>query len=281
MKRILFVDDEQDVLDGLQNFLRKQRREWEMVFASNADAALSQLAAGSFDVVVTDVRMPGMDGVAFLHIVREKYPSVARIVLSGHAHRESVFRSMPVAHQYLSKPCDAEHLRTVIDRVCKLQSLLHGEDVRRLVGRVDRLPSLPQSYSELTDALARPEVGIAQLVRIVETDPAMSAKVLQLVNSAYFGLAHRTASIFEAVRYLGVELLKGLALTSDVFAALEAKPIRGFSFATLQRHSLLTAQLAHRLMPDQSRREESRSEVIGRLRSLPGPGQCAMSTKRE
>jgi HD-like signal output (HDOD) protein len=257
MKRILFVDDEQNVLDGLQNLLRKQRREWDMVFVLSADAALRELAAGPFDVVITDMRMPAVDGAAFLHLVKEQYPSVARIVLSGHAQMDAVMRAMPVAHQYLSKPCDADHLRTTIDRVCNLQSLLHDESIRRLAGKVQRLPSLPRSYSELTVALARPEVGLAQLVGIVETDPAMSTKVLQIVNSAYFGLPRRTCSIFDAVRYLGVELLKGLAITSHVFAALEAKPIRGFSFDTLQQHSLLTARLARRLIIDQSRAEEA------------------------
>jgi HD-like signal output (HDOD) protein/CheY-like chemotaxis protein len=257
MKRILFVDDEQHVLDGLQDLLRKHRREWDMVFVLAADAALRELAGGTFDVVITDMRMPGQDGAAFLQVVKDKYPSVARIVLSGQAQRESIMRAMPVAHQYLSKPCDADHLRAVIDRVCNLQSLLHDDNIRRLAGKVQRLPSLPRCYTQLTQALSQPNVGLAQLVDIVETDPAMSTKVLQLVNSAYFGLPRRTSSILEAVRYLGVELLKGLALTSHVFAALEAKPIRGFSFDQLQQHSLLTARLARRLMPEPSRAEEA------------------------
>jgi HD-like signal output (HDOD) protein len=257
MKRILFVDDDQNVLDGLQNLLRKQRREWEMVFVLTAAEALLQLETGSFDVVMTDMRMPVMDGAAFLEVVKEKYPSVARIVLSGQAQREAVMRAVPVAHQYISKPCDADQLRTVIDRVCNLQSFIHDEKVRRVIGRVDRLPSLPRSYTELTQALARPDVGLAQLVAIVETDPAMSAKVLQLVNSAYFGLAQRTSSIFDAVRYLGVELLKGLALMSNVFTSIESNAIRGFSFSKLQQHSLLTARLAQRIIVDQKRREEA------------------------
>jgi HD-like signal output (HDOD) protein len=257
MKRILFVDDDQNVLDGVQNLLRRQRREWDMAFVLTAGAALREMETATFDVVITDMRMPVMDGAAFLEVVKEKHPSVARIVLSGQARREAVMRAVPVAHQYISKPCDADHLRTVIDRVCNLQSLLRDEKIRQVIGRVDRLPSLPRSYSELTQALARPDVGLAQLVAIVETDPAMSAKVLQLVNSAYFGLAQRTSSIFDAIRYLGVDLLKGLALTSNVFAAIEAKTIRGFSFSKLQQHSLLTARLAQRLIVDQKRREEA------------------------
>jgi DNA-binding NtrC family response regulator len=168
-KRILFVDDDQNVLDGLQNLLRKQRREWDMAFVLTPAAGLQAMESASFDVVVTDMRMPVMDGAAFLEVVKERFPSVARIVLSGQAQREAVMRAVPVAHQYVSKPCDADQLRTIIDRVCNLQSLLHDERIRQVIGRVDRLPSLPRSYSELTQALARPDVGLAQLVAIVET----------------------------------------------------------------------------------------------------------------
>jgi len=116
VKRILFVDDDESVLDALRNILRKRRNEWDMVFSIGAKAALTELAKAPFDVVVTDMRMPGMDGAALLTHVRDHYPGTARIVLSGHAERDAIVRALPVTHQFLNKPCDAVTLRSVVER---------------------------------------------------------------------------------------------------------------------------------------------------------------------
>lgn len=250
MKRILFVDDEPHVLSSLQNLLRKQRHEWDMVFALGGDAAIEQLRKTPFDVVVSDMRMPGMDGAALLGYVQAEYPGVARIVLTGHAEQEAMIRALPVAHQFLSKPCDAEVIKRVIERTCALQALLHDEAIRKIVGRLDKLPSVPKCYLELTNAVTRPDAGVSAVASIVEQDPAMAAKVLQLVNSGYFGLSARITSIQQAVVYLGLELIQGLALTAHVFGAFNGASTRGLDLDGLQQHSLVTARLAKRLVPD-------------------------------
>jgi putative nucleotidyltransferase with HDIG domain len=243
LKRILFVDDEVNVLDGLRNVLRKQRREWDMVFAHGAEAALAEFEKAPFDVIVSDMRMPGMDGAQLLQTVKDRYPGTARIVLSGHAEHEAVMRTLPVAHQYLSKPCDEEQLRSVITRTCNLHSLLQDDTIRQVLSHFDALPSAPQVYWEITAAANRPNTSLRDISTIVERDPALVAKVLQLVNSAYFGLAHRLTSIAQAVQYLGLDLIKGLALTDRVFAGATVK-CEYFSVETLQKHSLLTARVA-------------------------------------
>lgn len=250
LKRILFVDDEPAVLEGLRNLLRKQRRVWKMTFALGGKAALEELAQAPFDVVVSDMRMPGMDGAELLRRVKELYPGVARVVLSGHADQEMVARALPVAQQYLSKPCDGEVLRGVIDRVCQLQSLVAGTAVRDIVGRLDKLPSIPETYGLLTKTIEDPSARTDEIARIVQRDPAMSAKVLQLVNSAYFGLSRPLSSVAQAISYLGLDLLKGLAITLNVFAATEKRPPPGLSFEKIQQTSIMTARIAKMMVPD-------------------------------
>jgi HD-like signal output (HDOD) protein/CheY-like chemotaxis protein len=246
-KRILFVDDDQMVLQGLQMALRRQRHRWDMVFVGSGAAALDELKRSPCDVVVSDMRMPGMDGPALLQRVKEDHPGAARLVLSGQAQRESLVRVMAVAHQFLDKPCRPERLVTALERALELQVLLADEGIRGAVAGLDRLPSLPRSYLELTAAAADPHSGVADLSRIVESDTAMSAKVLQLVNSAYFGLQQPMANVAEAVCFLGAELLKGLTLTAQLFMTMEGmRPIPGFSPAELQQHSLQAARLARR-----------------------------------
>lgn len=257
MKRILFVDDEPQILDGLRDLLRKQRKQWDMVFALGGEAALAELDRGRFDVVVSDMRMPGMDGAALLQKIKEQYPTTARIILSGHAEREAVVNALPVAHQFLSKPCDAGVLRTVVERACGLQALLQDDNVRSVIGKVDRLPSAPRTYWALTQAATRPEVGVADLAKIVEQDPAMATKVLQLVNSSYFGLAQRQTSVQQAVAYLGVELLKALTLTAHVFVSAATAGVLELSLDVLQQHSMLAARIAKRLLADKKRAAEA------------------------
>jgi HD-like signal output (HDOD) protein len=261
LKRILFVDDEANVLDGLRNVLRKHRREWDMVFASGGEEALAEFEKAPFDVIVSDMRMPRMDGAQLLQAVKERYPSAARIVLSGHADREAVMRTLPVAHQYLGKPCDEAQLRSVITRTCNLHSLLHDDTIRRVLSRFDALPSAPQVYWDITTAANRPNTTLRDISAIVERDPALVAKLLQLVNSAYFGLAHRLTSIDQAVQYLGLDLIKGLALTDRVFAGAPVN-CQHFSVDALQKHSLLTARIAKKATADAAKADEVFSAAI-------------------
>ena len=113
LKRILFVDDDQAVLAGLENVLHRDRKRWAMVFALGSESALAQLALQPFDMVVTDMRMPGMDGMALLREIRDRYPETVRVMLSG-SDCES---AMPFIDGLLTKPCDAKTLRATLDRL--------------------------------------------------------------------------------------------------------------------------------------------------------------------
>jgi len=248
--RVLFVDDEPSILDALRDRLRGYRHEWDMVFAASGAAALRELERAPFQVVVSDMRMPEMDGADFLSQVKQRFPACARIVLSGHAEREAVIKALPVAHQFLNKPCDVEVLRAVVKRACGLQHVLENEQLREAVGKLHKLPSVPQTYWELTQAAARPDVTIAEIAAVVTRDPAMSVKVLQLVNSSYFGLARSLTSVQQAVAYLGIDLLKALALVVNAFGTEGGRLVRGMSLEIVQRHSVLTAKVAKEIVPD-------------------------------
>jgi HD-like signal output (HDOD) protein/CheY-like chemotaxis protein len=256
LKRLLFVDDESQVLDALRNLLRRERHRWEMEFATSGAEALEVMERSPADVIISDMRMPGMDGAALLAQVKARWPRTARLILSGHAEREAILRALPVTHQFLSKPCDVGVLRVAIERTLEVQTLLHDEAIERVVGQMERLPSLPRTYLELTAAANDMGAGVSDFTRIIQRDPAMSAKALQLVNSAYFGCAQQVLSVNQAVSYLGIELLKGLALTTEIFASVEERPVPGFSLQRLQDHSLLVAKVARRLVPSSKLGEE-------------------------
>lgn len=267
MKRILFVDDEQHILDGLRDLLRRQRDEWEMVFALGGDAALRELEAQRFDVVVSDMRMPGIDGATLLALVQERHPETVRIVLSGQTELEATLRAVPVAHQFLAKPCDRDELRRAIERAWLSLALFTDEAVRRAAGGASGIPSAPSLYTKLLDATVDQDTSIAEIAALVQSDIAMCAKVLQLVNSSFFGLGRTISSAREAVTYLGMGPLRALALSAGAFRAFEPdRPIEGFSVDALEIHSTRVARLAAELLPD--KRDAEYAFTAGMLHDL-------------
>ena len=243
-KRILFVDDEILVLQGLQRMLRPMRNEWEMEFVSSGEAGLERMAEVSFDAVVSDMRMPGMSGADLLNEVMLRYPKTVRLILSGHAERESVLKCVGSAHQYLSKPCDAESLKATVTRATSLDNSAKNERLMALVARVEVLPSLPSLYTDITECLRSPDFSMEDVGAIIAKDIAMTAKVLKLVNSAFFGLGRKISSPAEAAAYLGADVLKTLILSTNVFSQFENTRVGGFSAEALWQHSLRTASAA-------------------------------------
>lgn len=242
-KRILFVDDDPSILAGLQNLLYKDRRRWDMTFAASGEAALEKLHAQPFDVVVCDMRMPGMDGATLLNRVKEASPSTARIMLSGHAEREAIVRALPALHQLLAKPCDAATLRATIERCLETEAAMKDNKVRAVIGKIDKLPSSPAVYAAMSAAMAASTTTLDELAAVVSRDPGLSAKVLQLVNSAYFGSGQKTSSITEAVALLGGEQLRYIGVTASVFGSMSEDPCPGFSLAKRQEAAVRTASL--------------------------------------
>ncbi len=250
MKRILFVDDDQSVLDGLRVSLRKQRKKWDMIFAVGGEAGLNELETRPFDVMVTDMRMPGVNGVTLLKRARALQPQMVRIVLSGYAEEELVLRTLPVTHQFLNKPCEPNVLENAIERACAIQLLLSNSEIRKNLGKIDDLPALPRHFIALNNALVDEFANVSDIAHIIQKDIGMSAKLLQIVNSAFFGVARKLTSIQDAIAYLGLHVIQTLVLSVEVFHTFENKTLASvIDLESLHRHSLLTASIAKRLTP--------------------------------
>src|SRR3972149_9633005 len=162
-KRILFVDDQPNVLDGLRRTLRSHRDTGEMEFAEGGQEALSLLKQRPFDVVVSDMRMPGIDGNQLLNTVKQEYPDSVRIVLSGQSDRGAIMRSVGPAHQYLAQPCDTETLKSTITRACALRDKLAQPALTRVISRITTLPSAPATYAQLLDELNSPDASVKRV----------------------------------------------------------------------------------------------------------------------
>jgi HD-like signal output (HDOD) protein/CheY-like chemotaxis protein len=242
LRRVLFVDDEPKVLAALQRMLRPMRHEWEMQFVGSGAEALTSLAQSPFDVLVSDMRMPVMDGASLLDQVSTTHPGVARIVLSGQADREAIMRVAGPAHQYLSKPCDADTLKARLRQAFILRDILATSSLKSLVSRLRSLPSVPEVYLELQKETASPNASIRRIGELVERDAGTTAKMLQLANSAYFGVRETVTSASQAVQLLGLDLVRTLLLSTQLFSQLDPAAMRRFRVPAIWRRSLLMSR---------------------------------------
>jgi putative nucleotidyltransferase with HDIG domain len=255
--KVLFVDDDQSILSGLRRMLYRSAPDWDLSFALGGEAALDLVRGEPFDVVVTDMRMPNVDGAAVLDAVRNEYPGTVRIVLSGHNELATALRTVPLAHQCLTKPCDPDDLRAAVGRASLLQESLGRSELLPMIGGVDTLPSPPSVIIELNELLSAPEADIDRIVAVVSSDPAISAKLLQMVNSAFFGVAKRVGDVGTAVRYLGIVTVRNLAVAVHAFRSIDTGRQQRSLVKQVQQHSTAVAELAQLLVRDKRASHEA------------------------
>jgi len=240
---VLFVDDEQKVVDGLRRTLHSCRKKWDMTFVTTPEEALRLIRERHFDVIVADMRMPNMTGAELLEKVRAESSSTVRIILSGQAEASAIMKSVGPSHQFLSKPCDAVALEGAIQRACALRSHLADPRLADLVGSIDTLPSLPSIYQELVQAVKN-EASMKQIGAIISRDLAMSVKILKLVNSSYFGPSRQIVDPSRAATMLGVETIQALVLGVKIFEQFPESKLAGGEVEALWERSGRAATFA-------------------------------------
>jgi putative nucleotidyltransferase with HDIG domain len=277
MRKILFVDDDHKVTEGLKKMLQPMRQEWEMEFAASGEEALNFVSKSSFDAVISDTRLRergicrGMNGAELLGIVRERYPETVRIILSKPSDKETALQSVKSAHQFLMKPSSAETIKYTIERACNLRDLLRNETLKQIVGGIKNLPSLPSLYSMIVKEMQSPDTSLKKVGYIISQDVSMSAKVLQLVNSSFFGFPRKIKDPKQAAVYLGIDTLKALVLSVEVFSSFtEDAELCGFSLADMRRHSLMTGRLAQDIARAQTndRKVAEEAMIAGMLHDI-------------
>ncbi len=253
--RILFVDDEPKLLKGLERSLRGMRDQWEMHFVTGGPEALEAMARTPFDVVISDMRMPGMDGAQLLDLVRKRFSETVRMVLSGQADKDAIFRAIRPTHQYLSKPCDIEELKQKLKCALALRDVLDSPELKQKVSQMEAVPSLPLLYRRLRNELESTHPSLREVGDIVSRDLGMTAKLLQLVNSGFLGTASCLSSPQQAVSIMGIDNLRTTVLSGGLFSELP-EPLAD-SLAPLWKHAYTTAQYAQAIA-----RCEEASEVV-------------------
>jgi HD-like signal output (HDOD) protein len=241
---ILFVDDEHRILDGLRRSLRAKRGEWDTSFAAGGVEALEILSQGRFDVVVSDMRMPGMDGAELLTQVSERHPGVARVVLSGHTEPDAAIKVAIAGHRFLTKPIETATLVGVVEQLIVRTSHSNGVQARRIAGAARVLPALPEQVDQLAAVFGAPHIDLTLLVEAVVHDIGLTAKLLQLSNSAFYGGRSKNASVEAVVNALGVPTIQALVGASrQQWAAVNWLPATEKHVRIAWQHAVATAFL--------------------------------------
>jgi HD-like signal output (HDOD) protein/CheY-like chemotaxis protein len=212
----MFVDDEPSILSALRRMLRPKRDVWEMCFEESGAEALERIDQVPIDVIVTDFRMPKMNGGQLLDEVRRRRPEISRIILSGHTDEKDLTTVACVAHQFLIKPCKPAELIAALDRALELRDELVSEPLRRETTGIGALPTPPSILRSLSEALMSAEPGMSRAAELVRRDIGLSTKVLQFVQSSFSTGTGHLPVIEEVVETLGVQTIRSLALASDL-----------------------------------------------------------------
>lgn len=248
MKHLLFVATDAGLLASLRATLAPQRARWDMEYVPAAAAAIGRLEGREFDAMICDLSMPGTDAPELLTHAQQRYPNMVRVCLSDNLEGDAFLRAVPLAHQFLGKPCQPETLFEVVERTCAVREILGRPAIRTLVGKLAQLPSTPQTFKALSEAIAEPNAHSDRIAEIVGQDQALSVKTLQIVNSALFRRSAPISSIHAAVAFVGLEMIKSLALSACMFNALESSPAAGRLLKDLQVRSMRRAQFARMLL---------------------------------
>lgn len=248
---ILFVDDEPLVLESIREISHLFDSDWQIKYASSGRETLSLLKKDPVDIVVVDMHMPDYDGLRLLAYIRDHYPFITRIAMSGFASYETAMQAANTSHQFLHKPIEADRLANILKRSITLKRHLSDAKLQALVAQLGTLPSLPDLYSQLIQEINSPDASIKKVGEIISHDMAMASKILQLINSAFFGLPRRVSSTSQAVNLLGLQVIKALVLTIQIFKKFNGNQKTEHFINLLFDHSFNTARLARAIATEE------------------------------
>lgn len=274
--RVLFVDDEPLVLQGLQRMLRPLNSQWDMAFVESGPKALEAMARDPYGVIVSDMRMPGMNGAELLGELSKSYPGTVRIILSGHADKNLIVQCVGTAHQFLSKPCEPEELKAAVARGHYFQNSIKSEILKEIIAKMDTLPSVPSLFHKIIEKLRDENCSLDDIADIIASDVAMTAKLLKVVNSAFFGLRREVTSAHEAVTFLGIDTIKALVLAANAFGCFEGAVRSPVNVETMWSHSVTVGNWCKRIAQHEngSRSETDECFLAGMLHDV---GRLALS----
>lgn len=269
-RQIMFVDDDVYILKGYQRALEQYGTDWDVYFCVSGMEALNLLSKQPMDVLITDLRMPNMDGIILLEKVLQQYPAIIRMVMSGNVEEPDSFKAANLAHQLIAKPCDMMKIRSIVEETCTLRDRLSDKKLIKLITGIKSLPSVPTLYLQLLREFQAEQPTLSKVGEIISMDVAMTAKILQLVNSAFFSIPYKVSNVQQALSILGLNTIKALVLSVGVFSQYQNPSYSSFSIDELWQHSIFVGNLSRAIASSAglNRMEQDETQMAGILHDV-------------
>ena len=245
--RILFVDDEPLMREFYAMVGSMLGSDYEVFTAGSGKEGLESLKKTPVDIVVSDLVMPEMNGQEFMTAVAREHPESMRIVISAHEDQLTVAQCLMFGHRYFSKPFDLKNLAAILKRICRLKHQVGNDKLKRVITGLGALPTPPRLYLRLTQAVSSPYSSLEEISSIIQEDAGLTLKLLQISNSAYFGVSRKILTPIEAVQVVGLEILRGLVLCVHAFKFYQDRSFQSISAEELWNHSVRIASNARKL----------------------------------
>lgn len=231
----------------LSRSIESLRDQWQMVFTANPEEALHSMDREPYDAVVAGAILSGTTGVGLLNHIVQKHPRTLRFIRCAPEKRKELSGFVGEAPLHFSTELDAEGALAVVKRAVLLDAWFTNAEIKVLLSKLRKLPTLPTLHTQILNELQSPDADIEAVARLIAQDPVMTAKMLQLVNSAYFALAREITEPVEAVMVLGAERTRSLIMLAKVFSQFDKTQCEGFGIEELWRHSMAVGSCAHTL----------------------------------
>ena len=266
MKKLLFVDDAPEILSAIKRSFFDT--DYEVLTAESGEDALAVMETEDISLVVSDLRMPDMDGYQLLSAIKKDYPKVIRILLSGYADEQIVMKALKknIAKVYLLKPWDNDVLLKLINQLIDTETLLRGHDLLSLINNLEELPTVKSSYRHILSLIDQ-DAEIPEIIRAIETDQSIASKILHIANSAFYGL--RTGSVAHAVKYLGLNTMRSLVMTTPIVdaagASVPAKQLTSQQLQVAMKANMLINMIYERFL---HKKVEEMANIAGLLHNV-------------
>lgn len=267
---LLFIDDEISVLNSIRRLLSRRCRDWTIITTTDQHQALDLMDKENIDVLISDILMPGMQGDELLELTAEKHPNIIRVALSAHAESDAVTKALTISHQFISKPFETNQFIQSIKEIIALRNEFNNHQLIERINTLDSLPAMPEIYQKIMATLNNPEAHIKDIGQLISKDVSLSSKILQVINSAYFGMPKKILSISEAVTYLGIDVVKSLCVTSNLFSSYQGLYKSGLSHKPLMDMAIRVGNTAKHIaqLLELDQRIENQSQLAGFLHNL-------------
>ena len=222
--RLVLVDNEPHVASSHRRALRTVRPEWDVALASNSTEAIAAMEAAPADVFISELGKSPADGVALFETVKERWPATVRIALSEFAEKSVALRLERSVHRFLHKPCDTFMLAMLIERSSTLRAAVDDPAVLAAIGGLESIPRPPVTVQALEKVLADPDAGVIAVAAVINRDAALTARLLRIVNSSFFGVGRQVTRVDAAVNFMGVSLVRAIALADGATRSFTVSP---------------------------------------------------------